>query len=97
MKTAPDEYDDAIVKGRIVRPIGYQTARGFILQAERMFESVAGEFAGDNTIPFAEIRAGFAQLKQVFANVNAPKQAIIDYSAVMGIVSKIELAAGKLT
>ena len=49
LKTAPDEYDDAIVKGRIVHPIGYQTARGFILQADKMFDGVAAELAGDNT------------------------------------------------
>jgi len=97
LKTAPDEYEDAIAKDRIAHPIGYQTARGFILQADRMIESVAGDFAGDNAVPLADIRAGFTQLKQAFANVKAPKQPAIDYLAVLGIVSKIELAAGKLT
>jgi hypothetical protein len=97
LKTAPDEYEDAIAKGRIVRPIGYQTARGFILQADRMIESVAGEFAGGNVAPLAEMRAGFFQLKQALANVNAPKQPAIDTSAMLAIVSKIEVAAGKLT
>src|ERR1035437_6799733 len=42
LKAAPDEYDDAVANGRIVRPIGYRTARGIILQADRMIESVAG-------------------------------------------------------
>jgi hypothetical protein len=97
LKTTPNEFDDAIAEGRIVRPIGYQTARGFILQADRMIESVAGEFAGGNAAPLAEMRAGFSQLKQAFVNVNAPKQPTIDTSAMLAIVSKIEVAAGKLT
>jgi hypothetical protein len=97
LKTAPDEYDDAIAKGRIVRPIGYQTARGFILQADRMIESVAGEFTGDNAAALADIRAGFTELKKAFASVTAPKQPAIDYPAVLAIAAKIELAAGKLT
>ena len=97
LKAAPDEYDDAVAKGRIVHPIGYQTARGFILQAERMVEGVAGELAGNNAAVLSDIRAGFADLKQAFAAVNPPKQAVIDYQAVLGIVSKIELAAGKLS
>jgi hypothetical protein len=97
LKTAADEYDDAFAKGRIVHPIGYQTARGFILQADRMFEGVAGEFAADKSEALSEIRAGFSQLKQAFANVNAPKLATIDYAAVSSLVSKIEVAAGKLT
>jgi hypothetical protein len=99
LKAAPDEYDDAVAKGRIVRPIGYQTARGFSLQANRMIESVAGELAvnGNNAAALSEIRAGFVQLKGAFTAVNAPKQPSIEYSVVLGIVSKIELAAGKLT
>jgi hypothetical protein len=97
LKTAPDEFDDAVTNGRIVRPIGYQTARGFILQADRMIESVAPELEVNNAAAFSEIRAGFAQLKQVFAVVTAPKQAMLDYPAVLGIVARIERAAGKLT
>jgi hypothetical protein len=97
LKTAPDEYDDAVAKGRIVRPIGYQTARGFILQAGRMIESVAGDFTGDNAAALADIRVGLAQLKQAFATVNAPKQPSIDPSVLAAIVTKIEMAADKLT
>lgn len=97
LKTAPDEYDDAVVKGRIARPIGYQTTRGFILQADRMFESAAGELAGGNATALSEIRAGFAQLKQAFASVAAPKQVPMDYAAVLSVVTKMEVAAGKLT
>jgi hypothetical protein len=96
LKTAPDEYDDAVAKGRIVHPIGYQTARGFVLQADRMFESVAGELAGNNAAALSDIRDGFTQLKQALINVNAPKKATIDYAAVLSVVSRIELAAGKL-
>lgn len=101
LKTAPDEYDDAVGTGRnagrIVHSIGYQTARGFILQANRMVESVAGDFAGNNAAALADLRAGFAELKQTFTGVNAPKQAPIGYPAALEIVARIEKAVGKLT
>ena len=96
LKTAPDEYDDAVAQGRIVRPIGYQTARGFILQAERMIETAAPELAAKDAVALSEMRAGLAQLEQAFASVIAPKLAVMDNSAVLGIVSRIEAAAGKL-
>jgi hypothetical protein len=96
LKTAPDEYDDAVAKGRVVRPIGYQTARGYVLQAERMIESVAGEFPGDNAVALADIRAGFAELKSAQPSVNAPKQAAIDDAAFQAAVAKIDAAAAKL-
>lgn len=97
LKTAPDEFDDAVAQGRIVRPIGYQTARGFILQADRMIESAAPELEVNNAAAFSEIRAEFAKLKQAFASVTAPKQAVMDYPAILAIVARIERAAGKLT
>src|SRR5476649_2570234 len=97
LKAAPDEFDDAVAKGRIVHPIGYQTARGFILQADRMIERVASEVTGDSATALSEVRAGFTPLKQAFASLNAPKQPTIDTAAVLSAVSKIEAAAGKLT
>jgi hypothetical protein len=96
LKAAPDEYDDAVAQGRVVHPIGYQTARGFILQADRMFESAAGELADNNAAALSDIRAGFAQLKQALINVNAPKQAAMDEAMMLEVVSRIERAAGPL-
>ena len=93
LKTAPDEYDDAIVNGRIARPIGYQTARGFILQADRMIESVANELAGTNGAALAEMRAALEPLKQSFAPVMAPKQAVISSAALADNVTRVETAA----
>lgn len=97
LKTSADEYDDAVAKGRIMRPIGYQTARGFILQADKMIESVADELGANNAAALDDMRAELVKLKQAFASVTAPKQAVMDYAALLGIVSRIELAAGKLT
>ena len=96
LKSAPDEYDDAVAKGRIVRPIGYQTARGFVLQADRMIESVAADLEATNAPAFADIRAGLSQLKTTFASVIAPKEPVITDAAFLSSVAKIELAAGPL-
>lgn len=100
LKAAPEEYDDAVVKGRVTRPLGYQTARGIVLQAERMIESVASEFTGDNaaanSAALTDIRAGFAELKAAQPSVTAPKQATVDDAAFQRAVGKIEAAAAKL-
>jgi hypothetical protein len=100
LKSAPDEYDDAVAKGpnlgRIVRPIGYQTARGFVLQADRMIESVAGELQTGNVAALADIRAGFSQLKTAFASVAAPKEVAMTDAAFQSIVAGVESAAARL-
>jgi hypothetical protein len=96
LKTAPDEYDDAVAKGRIVRPIGYQTARGFILQADRMVESAAAELSPDNAAALGTIRAGFAEFKQAFPSVNAPKQPLMDPATMLDVIARIDAASAKL-
>jgi hypothetical protein len=96
LKSAPDEYEDAVAAGRIVRPTGYQSARGFILQADRMIEDAGTEFTGDSAAALADIRAGLMQLKRAFADVTAPRQAVTDSAAMLDIVSRIERAAGWL-
>lgn len=96
LKSAPDEYDDAVAKGRIVHPIGYQTARGFVLQADRMIESVAADLEVNSASALAEIRAGLSQLKTTFASVAAPKEPVTTDAAFLGAVVKIELAAAPL-
>ena len=77
-------------------PVGYRTARGFILQADRMIESVAGDLEAKNSDALREMREGFAQLKQAFAAMNAPKRPPIEDATMLAIVSRVELAAGKL-
>ncbi len=96
LKTAAEEYEDAIANGRIRHPVGYRTARGFILQAERMIESVAGDLEAKNAETLRDMRDGLSQLKQAFATVDAPRRPPIDDAALLGVVSRIELAAGKL-
>lgn len=96
LKTAPDEYDDAVQKGRVARPIGYQTARGYVLQAERMIEGVAGATPAPNVAALADIRAGFAELKAAQPAVTAPRETAVDDAAFQSSVAKIEAGAAKL-
>ncbi|MEI9804593.1 MAG: hypothetical protein WDN48_09170 [Pseudolabrys sp.] len=85
-----------MAKGRIARPIGYQTARGFVLQAERMVESAAVELSPDNAAALGTIRAGFGELKQAFPSVNAPKQAVMGQATMLDAIGRIDAAAASL-
>lgn len=96
LQAAPDEYDDAVVDDRIARPISYQVARGYVLQAERMIERVSPTLVELNSDALLEIRDNFAQLRQAFAGVNAPKQPALDVAAVTGRVAKIAAVAAAL-
>ena len=96
LKAATGEYQQAIVGGRIAKPVEYQDARGFIWQAERMIESVAPELQKKDAAALGQVRAGLAELKKAFPSPLPPKTPVKDGGAVLSDVSRIELAAGKL-
>jgi hypothetical protein len=96
LKAASGEYQQAIVGGRIAKPVEYQDARGFVWEAERMIESVAADLQKQNAPALREVRAGMAELKLAFPSSIPPRMPVKDHATLLGDVSRIELAAGKL-
>jgi hypothetical protein len=96
LKMATGEYQQAIVAGRIAKPVEYQDARGFVWQANAMIESVAADLAKKDAAALQGVRAGLAELKRAFPTAMPPQGLVKDTTAVLGDVARIELAAGKL-
>jgi hypothetical protein len=96
IKTATGEYGQAIVGGRIAKPVEYQDARGFIFQGSGMIESVAGDLQKKDAAALKDVRTGLAELKKAFPSAMPPKTPVKDAAAVLGDVARVELAAGKL-
>ena len=96
LKSATGEYQEAIVKGRIAKPVEYQDARGFVWQAEKMIESVAPALEKKDADALKHVRDGFAELKKTWPTAMPPKTPVKDYAAVLSDVSRIELSVGKL-
>ena len=96
LAAAPDEYQDAVVEGRIARPISYQIARSYVREAERMIDDVADALAVKNPDALRDIRDNLAQLKTTFAPLTAPKEPPQDLAAMTERVARIEAAAAKL-
>jgi hypothetical protein len=96
LKSATGEYKEAIVKGRIAKPVEYQDARGFVWQAEKMIESIAPGLEKKDPDALKQVRTGFAELKKTWPAAMPPKTPVKDYAAVLSDVSRIELQIGKL-
>jgi hypothetical protein len=96
IKAAANEYQNAIVGGRLAKPVEYQDARGFIWQAERMIGSVAADLQKKDAGALKDVRARFSELKKVFPAAMPPQRPVKDHAAVLALVARIELAAGKL-
>jgi hypothetical protein len=96
LKMATGEYQQAIVAGRIAKPVEYQDARGFVWQANGMIESVAADLQKKDAAALQGVRAGLAELKKAFPSAMPPQVPVKDAATVLGDVSRIELTAGKL-
>ena len=96
MKAAAGEYEAALVGGRIAKPVEYQDARGFIWQAERMIDSVAEGLQKKDAAALKDVRAGLAELKKAFPAAMPPRTPVKDHAALLAIIARIELSAGKL-
>lgn len=96
LKSAAHEYEEAIVKGRIGKPVEYQDARGFVWQSEAMIESVAPALEKKDATALKHVRDGFAELKKAWPTAMAPKTPVKPYAGVLSDVSRIELSIGNL-
>jgi hypothetical protein len=96
LKMAGGEYQQAIVRGRIAKPVEYQDARGFISQANVMIEAVAADLQTKDAATLQELRAGLIELKKAFPSAMPPSIPVKDAGAVLIDISRIELTAGKL-
>ncbi|MGN6573822.1 MAG: hypothetical protein ACTHLO_20635, partial [Pseudolabrys sp.] len=85
---AADEYDDAVANGRIVRAVGYQSARGIVLETERMIDGVAKELGARAPEALPVIRGNLMRLKDVFAPVAAPTEPRADVDTVRRLVAQ---------
>jgi hypothetical protein len=96
LKTAIGEYENAIVKGQIAKPVEYQDSRGFVWQAERMIESVSQDLARKDPAALKSVRAGLAQLKKAWPTATPPRTPVKSAAAVADEVGNIQRAAAKL-
>ena len=96
IKAAAGEYEEAIVKGKIAKPVEYQDARGFVFYAEKMIDGVSTDLETKDADALKKVRAGLVELKKTWPAAMPPKVPVKDHSAVLGEISRIELAAGKL-
>lgn len=96
LKAAANEYEGAIVKGRIAKPVEYQDSRGFVWQAERMIDSVAGELGRKDAVALKTVQSRLAQLKKIWPAPVPPKTPVKSAAAVAADVAEIQRASGKL-
>jgi hypothetical protein len=96
LKAAASEYEGAIVKGRIAKPVEYQDSRGFVWQAERMIESVASELGRKDANALKTVQSRLAQLKKVWPAAVPPKVPVKSAAAVAADVAAIQKASAKL-
>ena len=91
LRVAQSEYEASMEDGKFVKPVEYQDSRGFVLQAERMFERSAAELARIDKGSLDQIRAIFAKLKTAWPAPMPPDKPVHDAGEISALISDIEL------
>lgn len=91
LRVAQSEYETSMEGGKFVKPVEYQDSRGFVLQAERMFEGYAAELARIDKDALTQIRTIFAKLKTAWPAPMPPSQPVLDVGTISALISDIEL------
>lgn len=91
LRVAQSEYEASMEDGKFVKPVEYQDSRGFVLQAERMFERSAAELARIDKDALARIRATLAKLKTAWPAPMPPDKPILEAGSISALISDIEL------
>jgi hypothetical protein len=95
LKVAVSEYETSQEEGRFVKPVEYQDSRGFVLQAEKMFEAAAAELRRKDANAFGHIRAALDKLKVAWPAPMPPAAPVLKPGEVSALVSEIELHASR--
>ena len=91
LRVAQSEYEASMEDGKFTKPVEYQDSRGFVLQAERMFEGAATELARIDKASLDKIRTIFAKLKTAWPTPMPPDQPALDAGTISALISDIEL------
>ena len=91
LRVALSEYETSMEGGRFVKPVEYQDSRGFVWQAEQMFERAAPELSRIDKDSLQRIRASLAKLKSAWPAPMPPETPVLQVSEMSGLISDIEL------
>jgi hypothetical protein len=91
LKAALSEYDSSMQDGKFIKPVEYQDSRGFVWEAERMIERLAGELAKIDKEALELVRADFTKLKAAWPTPMPPPVPLMELGQVSALVSDIEL------
>jgi len=95
LKVALGEYEASIEDGRFTKPVEYQDSRGFVLQAQRMFEGAALELGKADAAALERIRTALAKLKAAWPAPMPPSAPVLQPGEISALVSDIELHASR--
>ena len=96
LETAAADFGKAVEGGKIGNVLEYQDSRGFVLQAERLFQSIADELARKDAGATQAIRTALNELKTAVPGPRPPQTPVSDHGAVLASVSRIELQLSRL-
>lgn len=90
LKTAAEEYEAAVVDGKIVEAVEYQDSRGFVVYADQLYQTIAQEMEQTRAEDHAAIAKSLQELKTVWPTVTPPETPVKPPADVHILVLQVE-------
>lgn len=89
LDVADIEYRAGIANGKIVETIEYQDSRGFVIMAQRLYETVTNEVSQVMPDAHTVILTSLAELQKAWPSVNSPAPIVMTPDMVSGYITQI--------
>lgn len=90
LSTAEEEYDAAIANGKIVETIEYQDARGFILYADTLYQSIGDQVSKEHPDAAQSIESSLSELKNALPSATPPATPVMTPEQVSTLIQTVQ-------
>ncbi len=97
LETAQEEYEAAIIDGKVVELLEYQDSRGFVIYAETLYQNISEQMSQKNPEAHQGLESTLNELKKAWPSVNPPEPVVITPEQVSQLVATIKEKSEKVS
>jgi hypothetical protein len=90
LRTAVDEYEEAIEDGRIANAVEYQDARGFVWEARRLIMEIEDQLEAKDAEAYRDLVTHLDALQKAWPSPQPPEEPVLTPEEVGAAVARIE-------
>ncbi|MGK7876990.1 MAG: hypothetical protein AB4426_27980 [Xenococcaceae cyanobacterium] len=97
LETAQEEYEAAIIDGKVVELVEYQDSRGFVIYAETLYQNISEQMSQKHPDAHQGLESALTELKKAWPSVNPPQPLAMTPEQVSQLIATIKENSEKVS